>query len=188
MQPIEQDLQFIESACQNLDDYLLSDHFYWPVDHETNRDGVSFSRATIGLIRLVTEQLRAIRLSEEQTARLKEVNKIIENNQLKWKVAWGKKVTAEFNSRLNLWQKFIQECISDKKVLLSGFRSSLINRTILQLLLLDLPKDEAGLVLALHEADQWLRETLPEGSFIWDDDFQHSFPPGKFWFLYRKLD
>jgi hypothetical protein len=188
MQPVEQDLKFIESTCQDLDDYILSNQLYWPVDHETYRDGISFSRVTIGLIRLITEQLRAVKLSEEQSSRLKEANRIIDNIQRKWKVAWGKKVSAEFKSRLNLWQEFIRECISDKKVLLSGFRTALSNRTILQLLLLDLPNEEAGLILSLHETDQWLRENLVEGPFIWDDEYQHTFPSEKFWFLYRKPD
>jgi hypothetical protein len=188
MQPVDLDLNFIENTCHDLNDYVLSDLLYWPVDYEPINSGTTPSRTTIGLLRLVVEQVRLRNLNEDQTERLEICQLTIDKVHRKWKVAWEKKVVGEFKSRVRTWHAYISEAESDRQLLHTNYRSQVQNRTILQLLLTDLPVDETALVLALHKIDEWLKTNLSEGPFIWDPELQSAFPEEKYWFLYRNLE
>jgi hypothetical protein len=188
MQPVAQDLKFIESACQSLDDYLLSDLLYWPMDDQPASGGISASRTTLGLLFLVIEHVRSRTLKDDQAERLALAQFEIEKIHRKWKVAWEKKVAAEFKTRLKAWEAFLTEARSDRKELTVRYRTEVRNRVILQLLLLDLAPDEIGQVHAMYGVDEWLKTTLKEGGFVWDVDLKPVFPEEKFWFLYRNLN
>ncbi|MHC1785325.1 MAG: hypothetical protein AB9891_21690 [Anaerolineaceae bacterium] len=188
MQPVAQDLKFIETACQSLNDYLLSDLLYWPMDDQPASGGISASRATLGLLYLVVEHIRSRTLNTDQAEKLALAQVEIEKVHRKWKVAWEKKVAAEFKTRLKAWRNFLTEVRSDGKELTARYRTEVRNRVILQLLLLDLAADETGQVLALYNVDELLKSKLEEGVFVWDADLQPVFPEEKFWFLYRNLN
>jgi hypothetical protein len=188
MQPVAQDLKFVESTCQGLNDYLLSDSLYWPIDDQPASGGISASRTTLGLLYLIIEHVRGKTLSEEQAERLASAQGEIERVHRKWKVAWEKKVAGEFKTRLRAWHNFLTEVRSDGKELRARYKTEVRNRVILQLLLLDLASDETSLVLAMYNTDEWLKSELDDDGFIWDAELQTVFPEEKFWFLYRNLN
>lgn len=187
MQPVAQDLKFIESASQSLSDYILSELLYWPMDDEPASLGISASRTTLGLLYLVIEHIRRKHLNADQAERFAIALAEIEKTRRKWKVAWEKKVVDEFKSRARQWYNFLKEYSLKGNEFKSRYRVEVRNRVILQLLLLDLPLKETSLVQSLHRMDESLKGMLAEGNFIWSEDLQSVFPEEKFWFLYRKI-
>jgi hypothetical protein len=187
MQPVAQDLKFIESASQSLSDYILSEILYWPMDDTPASLGKSASWTTLGLLFLVIEHIRRKPLNADQAERFAIAQTEIEKVHKKWKVAWEKKVVDEFKSRARQWYNFLKEYNSDVNDFKARYRVEVRNRVILQLLLLDLPLNETGLVQSLHLMDESLKGMLAEGDFIWSADLQSVFPEEKFWFLYRTI-
>jgi len=185
--PAAQDLNFIENAAQSLGDYVLSDLLYWPMDIRPASAVNSVSRTTLGVLYLIIEHLRRQRLSEDQEERFSICMAEIEKIRRKWNAAWQKKAAMEFKARTRQWYNFIHDCIEDDGELRPRYSVEVQNRVILQLLLLDIPENETGLVLALHKVDEFLKNILGEGKFVWDEQLQSTFSEDKFWFLYRNL-
>ncbi len=188
MHPVAQDLKFIESAAQSINDYVLSDLLYWPMDVEPASLGIGVSRTTLGLIYLVVEHIRLKSLNEEQAERFAIAQAEIQKVHRKWKVAWEKKAVEEFKARSRQWSNFLNKDLENRAERKTRYRVEVRNRVILQLLLLDIPEKENGLILALHRMDGSLKGLLAKGDFIWAEDLKPVFPEEKFWFLYRMIN
>jgi hypothetical protein len=188
MHPVAQDLKFIESAAQSINDYVLSDLLYWPMDVEPASLGIGASRTTLGLLYLLIEYIRLKPLNEDQSERFAIAQAEIQKVHRKWKVAWEMKAVEEFKARTRQWYNFLKEGLENSAELKTRYHVEVRNRVILQLLLLDLPEKETGLVLALQSMDESVKGLLAKGDFIWSEDLKPVFPEDKFWFLYRMIN
>ena len=169
----DQDLRFLKESEVSLQEYLLSNELYWPLS-------ASLPRLTPGSLLLALACCRVSAPVEAQKVFIQ-----IEIVQKKWPTAWGKKATREITNRLRLWSEFLSDYLKAPDQDLESYRTEARGRTILQLLLVDIPEPQA--VKALADLDDVVKTHLLPCEFLWEPELQPVFPKSDFWFLYGNL-
>jgi hypothetical protein len=172
MTSTEQDIQFLTEGLPQLQDYLLSNELYWPLDN-------SLPRLTLGSVLLALARLGATRPGEAQKFR-----SALEPVRARWRAAWEKKAAREMANRLRLWSQYLSDYQNDP-LSAGSYPTEVRGRTILQLLLPEVT--DAPEKTALAELDALLKARLVSGKFVWEAGLQTVFPITDFWFLYGKL-
>lgn len=178
MQKIDEDRAFLISALRELPDFLLSKDIYWPVDAQPRGQKTSrLPQMSLGNVRLASARLRG---------RDADLVAGIDHLFDKWRSTWAKKAALEYSNRLKLWEGLLEELIDDPSEAI--YRYQIRTRVILELLLADLlkepPQHELDLLAGL---DARLRAESIESEFIWAGEIQATFPPERFWYLYRSI-
>ncbi len=170
---IDQDLRFLKEAVGQLQEYLLSNELYWPLN-------ATLPRLTPGALLLSLARC-------QMTAPLGAQNFItqIEAIRNRWRSAWEKKSAREFSNRLRLWSEYLSDCIKAPDQNFESYRTEVRGRTILQLLLIEMP--EPPELKALTDLDAVLKTSLIPGEFLWELEIQPFFPKSDFWFLYGEI-
>jgi hypothetical protein len=173
MTTFEHDSRFIETSLPQLQDYLLSDELYWPLDN-------SLPRLTLGALLLALRRVEAIDPSVAYRWQGQ-----MDPIRTKWRTAWEKKALKEIKNRLRLWSASIAEWQSASAMSRADYPGEVRGRVILQILLkeVDAPQEEA----ALNGLDHFLRASLRKCDFLWGPELEAAFPEDNFWFLYGKL-
>lgn len=185
MTSLSHDAAFLQSAAQVLEDYLLSEVLFWPLQREKgamlggDSDQLTPGNLLLSLARLSKEDLAEPSI---QTA----LQRIDEVRQ-RWKSAWLNKCRKEWEQRLRLWLHYVDDLQrEDGRVLPADYSFHVRQRVILELLgkeIGDLPPEKR---LKLQSADEVLRSLSQPGEFIWQKGLQERFPASSFWYLYMK--
>ena len=175
--PNRADLVFLTAALPDLRDYILSAELYWPLRPERGvGGGLRLPQLTIGNL-----LLSMARLAGTSTPEIEQIQAL----RAEWLSNWRRKAAREYESRLNLWQRYLLELRESAGRQPASYTSEVRNRAILQLL-----RSETGEELPGHIDEQLagldaiLRGITREGLFIWEPELQAAFPQPEFWFLY----
>jgi hypothetical protein len=169
----EEDLRFLKEAVPQLQEYLLSNEMYWPLSG-------SLPRLTPGSLLLALARLRL-----NPQVDIQRLAAQVGTVRVKWRAAWEKKAARELANRLRLWSQFISDYLDAPDQSLESYQAEVRVRTILQLLLPEIP--DVPEKQALADLDGVLKARLIPGEFVWDPPLQPIFPKNDFWFLYGRL-
>lgn len=171
---------FISASVQELQDYLLSSQLFWRLTPDRRARQTSLLQLTPGNLLLSEVRLAAlcevnkdcleIAINLGRTAEIRE----------RWKSHWQQKIHKEYHSRLESWQKVLQD-IASTGMDATAYRFQIRLRVILSLLRKELPSESDPMVDAL---DQQLKTLTIPSDFIWEPALAKGFPADEFWFLY----
>ena len=184
---VEYDLSFLKAGIIEMDNYLLSNELYWPLEHHTPSGDLPFQRLTLGTLLLNQCKLNAYTLNSSQQAELNRLSAQLKSSRQNWRVAWGKKALREFQGRLNLWRDFLQDYRDDPAGNIDRYPYEVGRRVMLQLLtdeLDQIPPNEQEMLSGL---DKLLSAVFMPGNFVWEAVLEKEFPKTKFWYLYGSL-
>jgi len=184
---IETDLSFLKEGVIGMDQYLLSNEIYWPIEYHTPSGNLPSQRLTLGVLLLTQCKLNAYTLTSSQQAELNRLSAQLLSTRRKWFVAWTKKALREFQARLNLWRDFLNDYRTDPSGNIDRYPYEVQRRVMLQLLageLDQIPPNEQELLSGL---DKLLLAVFKPGEFIWEAVLEIEFPKSKFWYLYGSL-
>ena len=187
MPTFDYDARFISAGLDQLDSYLLSSDIYRPVGASAPSSEPPYPQLTLGALLLAQKRAEATALSPAQKAEFSKLQNILEAKRSRWRSAWGRKATAEFRARLNLWGDFLNEYRKHPDANNDRFAYEVSRRVILHLLrpeAIDLPKADLKMVDSL---DALLQVMLVPAGFIWDDSLIPAFPASTYWYLYGYL-
>lgn len=97
-----EDMHMLRAANESLEDYLLSEVLYWPLDGGSRARG-ELPVLTPGHLLIAQVRLGAVALSPQKTEIIHRWNSRISAIRQRWASAWGRKAASEFDQRLNLW-------------------------------------------------------------------------------------
>ena len=164
----QEDILYLEKSLPELKNYLLSDLLFYPMG--------KLPRLTIGGLLLAQKRLQAENLGTHLNPKLATV-------KIKWHSAWTKKSTRELESRLRLWQNYLNDYQNAPTEYAADYKHEVRLRVML-VLLADEAEQSPPELTAL---DQLLRVKLSSSGFMWDETLQSEFDQEKFWFLYGNL-
>jgi len=176
---------FLKAAAAVLEDYLLSDVLFWPLQRE---DGAALKGDTDQLTpgNLLLNLARFGQKGEAEPALADALHKI-ESIRSRWRTAWRNKCQKEWEQRIKLWLGYLEELQRERaEALPADFAFNVRQRVILDLLNAEmdpLPEDKR---LMLQSADRLLRSLSQPGDFVWQKDLQNRLPASSFWYLYLK--
>nr|BAL56945.1 hypothetical protein HGMM_F45G04C18 [uncultured Chloroflexota bacterium] len=172
----EIDRAYLQVALDELETYLLSNELYWQLSTRNN----ALPRLTIGQLLLTRLRLSARGLlSPADESRWTSVRQ-------RWRAAWEKKASHEFNSRLNLWKNYLEDYFESPSNYAADYPGEVRQRVILELLTQEIsaPLPQAAMLTVL---DERLRTVLIPGPFVWEEELGAVFPKETWWYLYGRL-
>lgn len=184
----EHDWAYLQAALADLQNYILSNDLYWPLQLPHRPGSAQTPQLTIGSLALTLANVSAQPLNSGQRSELDALKERIEAVRGEWRSNWGRKAAREFGSRLNLWQQYVRELRGDPRGQASYYPNEVRQRTILHLLRAEILES-----LVAHEEEQLtmldglLRGLTQPGSFVWDAGVQAAFPASEYWFLYVQV-
>ena len=187
---IEQDLYEAEAMAAALEPYIYEDKIY----HNLGGRGL-FKRAlpnmTLGAFILRLRRLRALelKLSGEQSQRLRAIEARHEAVREEWRVHYEKKLIAEAISRLNAMRTFFEECAEKPQQCRNIYMPEAFRRTVVQELVAvaeDMDIESAELRQKLGYTDIQLQGLLHPDDFIWAEILEDVYPREVFWWLYAR--
>jgi hypothetical protein len=189
MPDISYDLNYVAAGLGELKTYLLSKELFWPLRLKPAPGKPSTGKLTPGNLLLSFACLNATRqakiMNPGQESELLKLEREFDTLRSKWAVAWEKKVTHEFTSRLRQWQLYLNEVTRDANTHAPYYTTEVRLRVILELLrdyLAETPETD------LSALDDELRSHFTPGDFIWNVDLDDGFPREKFWFLRGNIE
>lgn len=187
MPTFDYDFRYIRAALDQLESYLLTKDIYRPIGVTPPPGESPYPQLTLGTLLLAKERARASAQTSNQRADLDRLIRELESIRAKWRSAWGRKASAEFRARLNLWGDFLNDYRQHPDSNEDRYAYEISRRVMLHLLLsdtLDLPAADQELLTSL---DLLLETVLIPGKFIWDEILQTAFPRRTYWYLYGYL-
>lgn len=187
MPMFEFDFRFLDAGVSQLDNYLLSNEIYWSIGVQSPSGEPPYPQLTLGALLLSKERARARAIHTNQKNTLSEIVNQIEKVHSKWRVAWERKATAEFQARLNLWSNFLYEYQQDSAANYDRFGYEISRRVMLELLSPDASNLPHAHKQLLNTLDHLLQTIYIPGDFVWDIDLRTVFPDKPYWYLYGNL-
>jgi hypothetical protein len=177
-----QELRALAIMADELPDYLLSDVLFWQLQASSN-----VPKLSLGMLLLTRQRLLAgdSQLSDSQQAERDAAIRLIETTLAKWQVASERKAEQELRARLNLWQRFWDDCREDPRACADNYGQEVSHRVMAELLLAEFPRLSASPEAApLRAIDPTVRAKLQGDSFVWAPELAPGFPREPFWYLY----
>jgi hypothetical protein len=187
MPSFEYDLRYLQAGLEQLENYLLANDLYRSIGVGAPSGEPPYPQLTPGGLLLALARMRALAASQAQQSQLSEAERRLDDIRTRWRVAWGKKASADFHARLKLWGDFLNEYRDQTTAHYDRYPYEVSRRVQLNLLApetLDLPTAEQQ---ALNGLDKLLRVVFIPGPFIWETKLVTSFPQPDYWFLYGDL-
>jgi hypothetical protein len=183
----EYDLRFLQVGLQMLEEYLLSKDLYWPIGISVPSGEPPYPQFNLGSLELAMTRLQAYSLSPDQQSRLEDLITQINFIRGRWRSNWGKKASAEFHGRLNLWRNFMGDYRDSPEMNFDRYAYEVTRRVQLHLLNEEaegIPPEEIKL---LDSLDGLLKAAFQPGEFIWEPELSSAFPPPIYWYLYGRI-
>jgi hypothetical protein len=180
------DLDYWRACIEDLKDYLLSDHLFWPLSVRPSGSGISFPQLTLGGM-LLTRARAFARSAQNEKAALIPLDQEMGAVRDRWRSAWNRKAGREFTSRLRQWGNYLEDYRSDPDNQGGYYAQEIRLRVILELLQAEDIALQDGEEDLLEAMDKRLRANFSTGGFVWKDDLTSSFPEDTYWYLYGKL-
>lgn len=185
MPTFEYDRRYVERGLELLERYLLSDASFWPVDLQPTPGEPPYPLFTLEGLMLAMHRMMAKQdlIAKTLTAKLSfEINAV----HTRWRVAWEKKATRAYRTRLILWCNYLEEYTELPDAHADRFAYEVRLRVFLSLLVKDCAQIDT-LREILSGLDTHLRTLLIPGKFIWEEALQPGFPVQEYWYLYGAL-
>jgi hypothetical protein len=187
MKSIEYDLRYLQAGVADLENYLLSNEVFWPVDIRPPAGEPGYPQLTLGGLLLARQRLTSYTMPSKQDARFKEITAEMDNLRSRWRVAWEKKAAHSFSVRIKMWRDYIEEYRQQPQDNADRYPYEVRLRTMLTLLKPDLGTQAAAEVDLLSILDNFLDTVIIVGSFIWEPELEPGFPENDYWYLYGRL-
>jgi hypothetical protein len=187
MKKFDHELDYIEAAASQVENYLLSKELYRPIGITSRHGEKPFPALTIGNLLLATNRAGGFASSTKEKVRLSKIQNEINQIRHRWAAAWQDKVSVELSARLKLWSDFLEEYRKEPGLNFDRYRYEVSRRVIIHLLseqYSHVPDHEAELLSAM---DRYLRAMFQSGEFTWDDALEQVFPESVYWYLYGRL-
>jgi len=187
MKKFDHELEYVEAAASQLENYLLSKELYRPIGITSRHGKKPFPALTIGNLLLASNRAGGFVSSTKEKMRLSKIQTQINQIHHRWAAAWQDRVSVEFSARLKLWSDFLEEYRKEPGLNFDRYGYEVGRRVIIQLLSEQHshgPDHETELLSAL---DRYLRAVYQSGKFIWDDALGRVFPESVYWYLYGRL-
>jgi hypothetical protein len=186
---LEQDLKEAQAMADALVPYVYEDNLYGSIGGMFNSG--KMPSLTLGALLMRLRRLHALesQMSDEQRARLNEVDRLNESVRKEWSVHYNEKLVQEANSRLKAMRQYFEECRDDPRLCANSYLPEALRRTIVQEIAdaldrHDIPSNE--LDRAMGSADSSLRRYVRPSEFIWAKELEPVYPQATFWWLYSK--
>lgn len=187
MTDFNHEMEYIEAAVSQLEDYLLSSEIYYPIGVRSTLQHKSHPQLTLGNLLLSLKQAAGYASTLTERVELEKQEDRLQEVHTRWQVAWGAKASSEFRSRLNLWRNYLDEYREQPETNYDRYPYEVNRRVILNLLTPDADKLEPADYDLLLVLDNYLKAVLVVGDFIWDSALESEFPPEPYWYLYGNL-
>lgn len=179
------DLEYLNIGMEEIQNYLLSEELFWPVSGRPSGDKQFFLKMTIGNLLLSEHRLATLSnedlLSPEDASEFSKLQRGIEAVRMKWRVAWERKASREYDTRFNQWRKSLEDLRSERYQNAPFYKNEVRLRVLLELLVEQIP-DKAR--RDLGPLDKILRHMFKSGEFVWGAELAPGFPKEKYWYLY----
>ncbi len=176
--------------ADELEAYLKADVLYWTIA-SSNPLGAQMPQLTIGglLEAIVRAEAARADLTPDQAAALPAIRQQHDRIRDDRPVAYANKATREINSRLDVWNNYLDDAQRKPADVAAYYPHEVRTRAkahlLAQALDADLPKAAAT---RLTHLDARLRGLLQPGEFVWDARLQTAFPKGRCWWLYGHIE
>jgi hypothetical protein len=187
MKSFEYDLRYIQAGVAELEDYLLSNEIFWPIDVRPPAGEPGYPQLTLGGLLLSRERLNCYNKSPKQIVQVEKLISDMDAIRSRWKVAWENKATHGFSVRIKMWRDYIEEYRQLPQDNADRYPYEARLRTMLSLLQPELGPQSSAEIDLLSILDNYLDNVLITGSFIWEPELQPGFPEHIYWYLYGRL-
>jgi hypothetical protein len=181
---VARELDVLKRMAADLPDYLLAETLFWPMQAPS-----TYPRLSLGLLLLTQARLDALEasLAPAQRAERDSLGRQAEVTLSKWQVAAEKKAERELRARLNLWQRFWEDCADSPQSCAENYPQEVTQRVVVELLLRRYPRlADSPEARPLQAADRLARLRLRRPGFVWSPNLQAAFPESPFWYLHRR--
>lgn len=187
MPTFEYDRRYVERGLEMLEDYLLADAGYWPIDTQAPAGEPAYPMLTLEGLKLSLLRLSVYRgrlAFEHQIEKLTSELDILQN---RWAVAWEKKAKRAYHARLTMWGNYIEEYRSVPDAHADRYVYEVRLRVFLSILAQEVGNLDDEMHPSLHAIDDFLKAIILPSKFIWDEELHVVFPADRYWYLYGKL-
>ncbi len=179
-------LTLIQVILEEVENYLLSDELFWPLD-ASSLNQPHPPQLTPGRLALTLDELdvQSEEMTPVQRAEHHKLNLQIQSVLRKWSAALGRKAGREMHSRLNLWKAYIQDLVENADRA-DNYVYEVRQRVIFERIKVwaeGEPEAERS-KQAIQPIDAALRSFFTPGDFIWDVRLRSCYPEEEYWFLY----
>jgi len=174
---------YLQAGIDNLEKYLLSDSLYGNLGM-TSHLGQNYPTLTLGGILLNQKFADCLIETETQRFSLQKLETQLDTMRTRWRVAWERKATWEFRSRLEQWGHILSEIRNEPNENLPYYRYEVRTRVILSLLQLEIGELAPAYLEQFESQNLLLQMMLDPGDFIWDTNLSSAFRQEDYWFLW----
>ena len=182
----EHNLILVRAMLEDVEDYLLSNELFWPLDPSTLRELPAHPRLTPGVLVLALEELntQSVQMTPGQQAEYQKLNLQMQRVTRKWPEAIGRKAAREMNSRLNLWRVYIND-LFDKVERPDNYVYEVRHRVIFERNreFATRQSETKEIIQAIRPIDASLQSFFTRREFIWDPRLRAAYPQKSYWFL-----
>lgn len=178
---------YLEAGLKEVERYLLADKLFWQLNIAPTPGDPGYPTLTLGGLLLYQTFARSLAKTTSQETALIQIETEIEAIHTRWRVAWERKASWEFKSRLRQWGNFLKEIRVDPEDNLGYYRYEVRFRVMMDLLRPDVPDVDPSFLEHLESLDLLLRALFAPGEFLWDRDLVTGFPAERFWYLWGTL-
>jgi hypothetical protein len=175
---------YLQAGLQELEPYLISDQLFWTVNTSPSLGEPGYPKFTLGEFLFFGLCARTLAKTASQAASVHSIEAQTNNYHTRWQVAWERKASWEFSSRLRQWGNVLKEIRLDPEEHLDYYRYEVRWRVFIQLLLPEIRSLETAQQEQLDGQDLLLRAFFNPGDFIWEPDLAPGFPSDPYWFLW----
>jgi len=187
MKTYDYDLRYLQSGVGELENYLLSEDIFWPVDIRPPAGEPGYPQLTLGGLLLARKRLTAYNKSPKQATDVDKITAAMDTVRSNWRVAWERKAARSFGVRLKMWRDFIEEYRHGPLDNADRYAYEVRLRTMLALLKTEGGGQVSAEVDLLALLDKFLDNVMIPNGFVWEPELQMGFPENIYWYLYGRL-
>jgi hypothetical protein len=175
---------YLQAGLQEVESYLLSNQLFWTVNASALLGEPGYPKFTLGGFLFFGLCARTLAKTASQVAAVRSIEADINSFRTRWQVAWERKASWEFGSRLRQWGNVLKEIRLDPEEHLDYYRYEVRWRVLIQILLSEIKALETAQQEVLNGEDLLLRAIFSPGDFIWESELSPGFPSDPYWFLW----
>ena len=169
---------YLQAGIGQLQDYLLSDELFWPLGIQ------GYLNLTLGGLLYYQRCAHALVVTASEQRLYQKISSELDSSRTRWRVAWQRKATWEFQSRLRQWGQALNEIRHEAEKNVPYYHSEVRTRVILSLLIPEVGELTSADQEQYESQNVLLRTMLKTGAFIWGPELEPAFPQDEFWYLW----
>ena len=175
---------YLQAGVEHAESYLLLDELYAPLNLTAPPGMPSYPAFTLGGWLLYQALAQPLADTASRRTTLDTIQRQMDVVRVKWRVAWEKKATWEFQSRLRQWSNTVTEIRREPADNADYYPYEVRRRVQLALLRDEVPEIDPAYLENLANMDRLLNVLLKPGDFIWDAVLAPGFPKDEYWYLW----